>query len=237
MKGLLDSALANPWGALRTVLDGPLHPGGREATEALLDRAGVTAGTRLVDVGCGAGEAVAAARARGADAVGVDRDPTGADVATLRGDLRRLPLRDGSVDVVLGECVYCLVEDRPRALREARRTLRPGGRLALSDVVVEGSLPPLPDPIVRALCVSHASSRAETIATVEAAGFAVDDVSDHREAVMAMRDDVASRVDYERLLPVLGERGRAVLDGIETLEAAVEEGRLSYVSLVASRDE
>lgn len=237
MKGLLDSALANPWGALRTVLDGPLHPGGREATEVLLDRAGVTAGTRLVDVGCGAGEAVAAARARGADAVGVDRDPTGGDAATLRGDLRRLPLRDGSVDVVLGECVYCLVEDRPRALREARRTLRPGGRLALSDVVVEGTLPPLPDPIVRALCVSHASSRAETIATVEAAGFAVDDVSDHREAVMAMRDDVASRVDYERLLPVLGERGRAVLDGIETLEAAVEEGRLSYISLVASREE
>lgn len=85
--------------------------------------------------------------------------------------------------------------------------------------------------------MSHASSRAETIATVEAAGFAVDDVSDHREAVMAMRDDVASRVDYERLLPVLGERGRAVLDGIETLEAAVEEGRLSYISLVASREE
>lgn len=236
MKGLLDSALANPWSALRTVLDGPLHPGGREATETLLDRAGVTAGTRLVDVGCGAGEAVAAARARGADAVGVDRDPTGG-AATLRGDLRRLPLRDDSVDVVLGECVYCLVEDRPRALREARRTLRPGGRLALSDVVVEGSLPPLPDPIVRALCVSHASSRAETIATVEAAGFDVDDVSDHREAVLAMRDDVASRVDYERLLPILGERGRAVLDGIETLETAVEEGRLSYVSLVASREE
>lgn len=236
MKGLLESALANPWSALRTVLDGPLHPGGREATEALLDRADVTAGTRLVDVGCGAGEAVAAARARGADAVGVDRDPTGAGAATLRGDLRRLPLRDGGVDVVLGECVYCLVEDRPRALREAHRALRPGGRLALSDVVVEGTLPPLPDPIVRALCVSHASSRAETIATVEAAGFAVEEVSDHREAVMAMRDDVASRVDYERLLPILGERGRAVLDGIETLETAVEEGRLSYVSLVASRD-
>ena len=236
MRVRLVSGLANPGSALRTVLDGPLHPGGRAAAGTLLDRAGVTAGTRLVDVGCGAGEAVAAARARGADAVGVDRDPTGG-AATLRGDLRRLPLRDDSVDVVLGECVYCLVEDRPRALREARRTLRPGGRLALSDVVVEGTLPPLPDPIVRALCVSHASSRAETIATVEAAGFDVDDVSDHREAVLAMRDDVASRVDYERLLPILGERGRAVLDGIETLETAVGEGGLSYVSLVARREE
>ena len=71
---------------------------------------------------------------------------------------------------------------------------------------------------------------------VEAAGFAVEEVSDHREAMMTMRDDVASRVDYERLLPILGERGRAVLDGIETLETAVEEGRRSYVSLVASRD-
>lgn len=236
MEGLLESAVADPWGALRVVLDGPLHPGGREATEALLDRAGVTAGTRLVDVGCGAGEAVASARDRGANAVGVDRDPAAA-ASVLRGDVTRLPLADESVDVVLGECVYCLVGDRNRALAEAGRVLRSDGRIALSDVVVEGELPPLPDPIVRALCLEHASSRSETVATVEKTGFAVQDVRDHRDDLMAMRDEVADRVDYERLLPLLGERGTAILDGIEALEAAAEEGRIGYVSLVARREE
>ncbi|MUW13666.1 methyltransferase domain-containing protein [Halorubrum sp. CBA1125] len=235
MKGLIESAVANPWRTLQTVLDGPLHPGGREATEALLDRADVTAGTRMVDVGCGAGEGVATARRRGADAVGVDRDPDVAAAATLRGDLTRLPLRDGSVDVVLGECVYCLVGDRDRALTEARRVLRPDGRLALSDVVVEGDLPPLPDSIVRALCLEHASSRSATIAAVEDAGFAVDDVRDHREDLLRMRDEIGDRIDYERLLPLLGEHGADILDGIEALEAAAEEGRIGYVSLVASR--
>jgi SAM-dependent methyltransferase len=191
----------------------------------------------MVDVGCGAGEGVATARRRGADAVGVDRDPDVAAAATLRGDLTRLPLRDGSVDVVLGECVYCLVGDRDRALTEARRVLRPDGRLALSDVVVEGDRPPLPDPIVRALCLADPGSRTETVAAVEDAGFAVTDVADHREELLAMRDTVADRVDYERLLPLLGDRGAALLDGIKALEAEAEAGEIGYVSFVAHPDD
>jgi SAM-dependent methyltransferase len=238
MQGLLESAIANPWETLRTVLDGPLHPGGTEATDALLDRAEVTPETRLLDVGCGAGEAVGLARARDAEAFGVDRDPA-TDAATratsVRGDLTALPVREGSVDVVLAECVLCLVPDRQRALTEARRVLKPGGRLALSDIVVEGDLPSLPEPVVRALCLERSRSRTEMVTAVEDAGFAVEDVRDHREALLAMREQVKDRVDYERLLPLLGDRGVDLLDGVEELETATEEGRVSYVSLVARR--
>lgn len=248
MRGLLESALADPWSALRTVLDGPLHPGGRAATAALLDRAAVGSGTRLLDVGCGAGEAMAAARDRGADVIGIDRDPArsaggeaGAErepgSETVRGDMTRLPLAAGSVDVVLGECVFCLASDYARALGEARRVLRPDGRIAISDVVVEGTLPDLPDPIVRTLCLERARSRSETVAAVSDAGFAVDEVRDHREDLLSMRDEVGSAIDYERLLPLMGERGEALLDGIEELETAAETGRVSYVSLVATAAE
>lgn len=238
MQGLIETAAANPWGTLRTVLDGPLHPGGTEATAALLDRTGVTAGTRFLDAGCGAGEAVGLTRARGAEAFGVDRDPArDADGrgTSVRGDLTSLPFRTGSVDVVLAECVFCLVPRRQRALDETRRVLGDDGRLAISDVVVAGDLPALPDPIVRALCLEHATSCEETVAAVEDAGFAVADVRDHRDDLLAMRDQVADRVDYERLLPLLGDRGDALLDGIRDLEAAAEDGRLGYVSLVAQR--
>ena len=72
---------------------------------------------------------------------------------------------------------------------------------------------------------------------VEDAGFAVADVRDHRDDLLAMRDLVADRVDYERLLPLLGDRSDALLDGIRDLEAAAEDGRLGYVSLVARRRE
>lgn len=234
MQSLLDAALEDPWGMLRLVLGEPLHPGGAEATEALLDRAGVTADTRLLDVGCGAGGAVALARRRGARAVGIDRDPAGE--GTVRGDLRTLPVRDGSVDVVLAECALCLSPDFDHSVAEIGRVLDDGGRLALSDVVLEGQPPDLPAPMLEALCLTEPRGRETLLSRIERAGFTVEDVRDHRDDLLAMRDRFAHRVDYERMLGVLGDRGRAVLDGIDDLEAALEAGRVSYLSLVATRE-
>jgi len=233
MQGMLETALANPWETLRTVLDGPLHPGGREATERLLDRAGVTAGTRVLDVGCGAGESLAVARDRGARAVGLDRDPGGA--ASIRGEMTALPIADNEIEVVLAECVMCLAADHEHALGEAARVVEPGGRLALSDVVVDGEIPDLPDPIVDALCLKRSRSREETVASVEEAGFAVSGVREHRDDLLAMQERAQDRVGYEGLLGLMGERGQRLLDGIHEVEAAVENGRISYISLVAER--
>lgn len=226
MQGLLDAALANSWAALDAVLDGPLHPGGTEATEVLLDRAGVDADIRLLDVGCGAGDALEVADERGATTWGLDPDP-GTDRA-VRGDATALPFEDGSVDVLLAECVLCLADLRT-ALAEAERVLDDGGRLALSDVVVEGSEPALPDEVAEALCLTGARSETDLTASVEQAGFTVESVRDHRADLLAMRD----RVDYEGLLGALGERGEAIADGIADVEDAVEDGRIGYRSVVA----
>ena len=233
MQGMLETALANPWGTLRAVLDGPLHPGGREATERLLDRADVTAGTRVLDIGCGTGESLAVARQRGARAVGLDRDP--GDSTAIRGEMTALPVADNAVEVALAECVMCLAADRERALGEVARVVEPGGRLALSDVVVEGAVPDLPDPIVDALCLTRSRSREATVAGVETAGFVVDDVRDHREDLLAMQERIESRVDYEGLLGLMGERGQRLLEGIHKAETAVDDGRIGYISLVAER--
>lgn len=233
MDGLLDAALANPWGTLDTVLGGPLHPGGTEATTRLLDRADVGPGTRLLDVGCGAGGALTVARERGADATGVDPDPSPDADRVVRGDATALPVRDGSADVLLAECVLCLT-DLPVALGEAHRVLGSGGRLALSDVVVDGERPAVPGPVAEALCLGGARSRDRLTTHLTDAGFDVRAVYDHRDDLLAMRDRVTDRVDYEGLLGVMGERGQRALDAIEVLEAAVEAGHVSYVSVVAS---
>ncbi len=234
MQFLLDAALADPWGTLDRVVDGPLHPGGREASEALLDRAAVSGGTRLVDLGCGAGESVALARRRGARAVGIDREPGGE--RTVIGDMQTLPVRDGSVDVVLAECSLCLSPDVAGTLAESRRVLADGGRLALSDVVLEGDPPDVPDRVAEALCLTGARQRAALLDRIEAAGFDVADVRDHREDLLAMRDQLEGRVDYRGLLGAMGERGSELLAAVERLEAAVESGRVGYVSLVADAD-
>jgi arsenite methyltransferase len=91
----------------------------------------------------------------------------------LRGEIEDIPLPAESVDVIISNCVINLAADKDRVLREAFRVLRPGGRFAVSDVVVRGGVPA---DIRRSVelwigCVAGALEEAEYEAKLAAAGF------------------------------------------------------------------
>lgn len=214
------------WRLAEQAIGGPMHPGGDDATRELLGLAGVGEGTRLVDLGCGTGRAIAVAETLGAEAVGLDRD------GPVLGDLSSLPFADDAFEVAISECALCLAEDLDAALMEARRVLGSDGRLAVSEVVAEDRLD-LPAPLAGILCLDRARPPDGLRSAVEAAGFEVAAVLDRSGDLATLRDRVRDRVDVEGLLSALGEDGR-YRDAVRRVESAVEDGAIGYVHLLAT---
>ncbi|MDH7515112.1 MAG: arsenite methyltransferase [Bacteroidota bacterium] len=151
--------------------------------------AGIEPGMTVVDLGSGAGiDAFIAARLVGPTGfvIGVDmttemieranenKSRLNVDNVEFRlGEIERLPVDDASVDVVISNCVLNLVPNKERAFRETARVLKSGGWFCVSDIVLEGEIPPewRDDPTMYAGCISGAAQKAEFIAMVERAGF------------------------------------------------------------------
>jgi len=95
------------------------------------------------------------------------------NVTFLKGEIEHIPLPDNSIDVIISNCVINLSGDKDRVIKEAFRVLKPGGRFAVSDVVVRGQVP---DVIRRHMelwvgCVAGALGDAEYTAKLAGAGF------------------------------------------------------------------
>jgi SAM-dependent methyltransferase len=146
-------------------------------------------GDTVLDLGSGAGvDVFLAAREVGplGRVIGVDMTPAMIDRARTNaakagytnvefrlGEIEHLPVRDASVDVIVSNCVVNLSPEKGQVFREAYRVLRPGGRMLLSDLVLER---PLPEEIRKSTeayvgCIAGASLRGEYLAMIREAGF------------------------------------------------------------------
>lgn len=182
-------------------------------------------GEVVLDLGSGAGFDVFIAGRKVGDtgqAIGIDMTPamlmkarknaegyrerTGLDNVEFRlGEIEHLPVADRAVDVIISNCVINLSPDKPRVWREMARVLKPGGRVAVSDIAL---VKPLPEGVMTQVeaivgCVAGAVTVAETEAMARAAGLEIVALDQKSDAIDAMMESVSDPTFKEamRILP------------------------------------
>jgi SAM-dependent methyltransferase len=236
---------------VRYLLGDSLHPGGTALTLSLAAHLGLTTGSRLLDVACGGGASMRAiVAAWPVTAVGLDAaeaSPRSANdrVSILRGDAHQIPLEDGSIDAVLCECALSTFADQRRALAEVRRVLRPGGRLVVSDMIVEGPIPDLLRPYAHAgACLAGARTERGWRELLDASGFALVEARDETSHLARLISDIKRKLVGAALAKAAGVlpdevaidlvRGRAL---IREAEKTLRDGHVRYGAWIGERRE
>jgi SAM-dependent methyltransferase len=253
LKRCCAAAYANP--AVQWLLGGELHPGGVAVTRRTLELAELQAGERLLDVACGSGtSAMLASSEFGVEVTGVEYGESavhaaraaasasgcGEHVRFVQGDAERLPVAEDRFDIVLCECALCTFPDQRRAVAEFRRVLRPGGRLALSDVVVESG--PLGTTLTGAIatiaCIDGALSSAGYRRLLHQGGLTVKRTESRPRDAEAFAQRIEDRLRGARLLGIAPPPGSpcGINEAIEAARQARDEitsGRLKYAIFIA----
>ncbi len=190
---------------------------------APLEAAAVIAGETVLDLGSGAGfDAFLAAREVGPHGrvIGVDMTPemierarANADrggienVEFREGQIEALPVDDESIDVIISNCVINLSPDKPAVFREAFRVLKPGGRLAVSDILLTA---PLPEAVAENLsayigCLAGASLVGDYVDAIRDAGFDEPAIETRAATDVLAADDPVVRAATDALASCCGD--------------------------------
>lgn len=202
----LKACCADLWShpGVRLLCGEALRPGGTDLTGHALDLLGLEDGARVLDVGSGPGATLAFLRARRLRPVGIDYSlalaaESAAVAPTVVADAERLPFRPQVMDAAFLECVLSAVPDKATALAEVARVVRAGGYLVLTDVTVEGPLPPPLHSFAGWIaCAAGALPARGYVDLLEAAGFTLEAHEDHRSAMAALLAKITRRLALVR---------------------------------------
>ncbi|MCF6198709.1 MAG: arsenite methyltransferase [Hyphomicrobiaceae bacterium] len=168
--------------------------------------ASIKEGETVVDLGAGGGlDVFLASKSVGPTGMAIGIDMTGDMVSLARknaekggyenvkfhlAEIEAMPLRDGSVDCIISNCVLNLCADKDAALAEVFRVLKPGGRFAISDIALKKALPEEIKKEVAAWtgCIAGAMTVDENRAALERAGFGNVDIQDAHSDLNAYKD-------------------------------------------------
>jgi ubiquinone/menaquinone biosynthesis C-methylase UbiE len=214
--------------AVRYLLGDSLHPGGVDLTLQMAQHLGLGDGQALLDVACGTATSLKAVRevwpvhVTGLDAGSIRTSPGlngSSGIDFHQADAHAIPFDDGSFDAVLCECALSTFFDQPLALSEMRRVLKSGGRLALSDMIVEGRVPEeLADWVNVGTCLSGALTSAAYVSILNESGFRVVERWDATDGLQEMMGRIKRNLLGFALAKATGNLP-------EDIEIDVKEGR------------
>ncbi len=245
---------------VRHILGESFHPGGLDLTRRILSQVKLSSKDRLLDVAAGQGtSAILAAREFGCRVCALDLSGENLDRAakvakrsglehlleTRTADAERLPYADETFDVVLCECAFCTFRDRHHASGEMLRVLKPGGRLAFSDMTVspEGLPDELDSLILKVACIADAITEDDLITEFRQTGFSDILVEDASQGLMDMTEEIRRRLLGVKLASRLGKISLGGIDldaGMKLADrslSAILDGSIRYVTMTARKRE
>lgn len=232
---------------VRALLGDSWHPGGEELTLAMAEKLNLSEGKQVLDVACGKGTSLKAVLARWpVTATGLDARARGEETDRarfVRGDAHRIPLDSATYDALLCECALSTFYDQPAALREMRRVLRPGGRVAISDMAVCGAIPEsLKEWVHTGTCLARALDPAAYARALEDAGFRIVEQWDASSGLSELLRRIKKNLVGAAFAAASGQLGADVKIDLKharsvlrEAEAAVASGTVRYTVLVAER--
>ena len=240
---------------VQQLLGTSFHPGGPELSERLIQRLDRPRGARVLDVACGVGTTSRMmAEPFGLEAVGLDFSMANVERATAAsanvtptptfvvGSADDLPFDDGEFDAVVCECAVSTFADQPRVAAEFLRVLKPGGLFGMTDMVVDGELPPeIAANIAPWTCMAAAHSVAGYQQLMQGAGFALAQYDDESPTLLQLATELKRKLVMAGVGQALGAAAgldldiRQMRDLLAESRRLVEQGTVGYCSLVFSR--
>ena len=222
---------------VQTILGDSFHPGGVDLTGRLIDSLQIDSDESVLDVACGIGTtSLMVGQRHSASVTGIDFSEVNVQRANeaasasapnttvqfKTGDATDLPVDDAAVDHLICECAVSTFADQTAAIKEFYRVLKPGGQVAISDMVLNGQLPEkLQTLLAPWTCLASAKSAAGYQKLFLDHGFVVTSYDDESQALSDMV------FDFKKKLLVAGlGKTLATADGVPDVLAALDIGEL-----------
>ena len=193
---------------IKLLLGDSLHPGGLSLTQELGERLSLKPDDKVLDLASGLGtSAIFLAEEFGSNIIGIDLSKKNVDEANKTvqqrgtsnvqfkvGDAEKIPFNANEFDVIISECSFCLFPDKNLTAQEMCRVLKTGGRLGITDVAIEKTLPFIVQRLIlKVICIADALSMQGYREIFEKTGFKITSLLDKREVVSNTIEEIRKK--------------------------------------------